>query len=125
VAREANGTSHPFPITMEVDRDGCFSSSAVGTTTDGSGYTLQLTVVNPGFNSTLQITLWDRAGNVLAASTRAPSCNASFYCITDSDGVSLVGGTGDLTGGPITDTLGQTLITATLTQSSTGDSYTY
>src|SRR5258706_13511996 len=103
------------PTTMEVDRDGCFSASAVGTTTEGSGYTLQLTVVN----STLQLTLWDRAGNTLAASTRAPSCNVAFYCIPEPDGVSLIGGTGASTWGPITNPLGRTVATAPPTQAST------
>jgi RHS repeat-associated protein len=109
---------------MQVDRDGCFGTSAFGTTTDGSGYTLQLTVLNPGLLGILQEVLWDKTGNVVNQPVSLPaSCHGDYRCITDPDGVSAYGG--DYSGYSVVDTLGQTFITPTITGGSSGDTYTY
>jgi RHS repeat-associated protein len=120
---ESNGTQHPFPASMEVDAGGCFGTSAFGTTTDGSGYTLQLTIVNPGPQGTLQTTLWDKAGNVIHPYPAPPSCNGDNNCIIDQDGVAADGGF--FNSSPLVDTTGQPLVTPNRTGASAGDTYTY
>jgi hypothetical protein len=109
---EPNGTLHPLPTAITVDLFGCQNSSASGSPADGSGYTFTVQVVNRNLNETL----WDKAGDLLNT-----TCQGHSYCASDSDGVTMYGGTGLITGGPIVDTLGQTIINATLNH--TGNSW--
>jgi RHS repeat-associated protein len=130
VVQEANGTVHSFQPQggggggVLVDSLGCQYPSSSGTTTDGSGYSITVHTSTAGFNTTL----YDKSGNLLEANSLPASCNGQVYCATDSDGISMYGGTGINTGGPIVDTLGQTVINATLnrpTGSSWQDKYQY
>jgi len=58
------GTTHPLASQVKIDHDGCDGSQATGITTDGSGYTLSVTL-SGGLPSA---TVYDRSGNQLSAS---------------------------------------------------------
>ena len=112
---ETNGTKHPFQPGVSVYSGPCATTSVTATTTDNSGYTMR---AQGQANGSPQLTLWDKSGNVLQSS----SC-PNGVCITDSDGISL---TGSLYGsGNVVDTLGQNIVTSTVTYGLSGDRYTY
>jgi hypothetical protein len=58
---DSNGTIHPIQAGVQVTTGYCGNSSYSGTTTDNSGYTMQL----QGANGGVQVTLWDKSGNLL------------------------------------------------------------
>jgi RHS repeat-associated protein len=72
---DSYGTSHPLPSTMKVDLYGCISNHAVGTTTDGSGYTMQIDTNSSG----ITYLIYDRSGNRLNQFPRYP------FTFTDAD----------------------------------------
>lgn len=63
--------------------------------------------MNPGPTGTLQVTLWDKAGNLLESPTPPAPCNGvnAYSCISDPDGIGEPS-----SGGPIVDTLGQDIM---------------
>lgn len=122
VVVETDGTVHPVQPGIEVQSGYCGDSLPFqATTTDNSGYTMQL----QGHNGGVQATLWDKSGNLLETPTAPPSCNGvpTTYCITDPDGVSITGYL--YGGGNVVDTLGQNIITETVTYGLSGDKYVF
>jgi len=84
---------HPFqqgnPGAIVVDLGGCVATSASGAATDGSGFFIQVTVVNPGIYAQLEVSLWDKGGNLVQTTTPPASCNGKITCVTDPDGISM------------------------------------
>jgi hypothetical protein len=115
VVSDAQGTLHPFPSSVIVPEGSCGSGTVSGTTTDNSGYSISITTAPPSY--VMQITLWDKAGNLLQTES-----------VTDPDGVSMTGIPGFGNGPLVVDTLGQTVVTGTFshqTGTTWNDQYTY
>ena len=100
---DTSGVFHPLPASIKVDNDHCDPLPVTGVTSDGSGYTLQIT--------STAFTLWDRSGRTFT----------NGVGVTDPDGVKESGS------GTYTDSLNTNVLTATYNGGSNGasDTYTY
>ncbi len=119
---DETGAYHPFPGTMQVDSLGCIGTQATGVTTDGTGYTLNITSSNP-----LTYGLYDSSGNKL---THSISGSLVTNTVNDPDGAQLqsVWNTStEVT--TYTDTLGTTALTGPggsgNAENGSPDKYTY
>lgn len=99
------GTAHPLPSTIKVDNDHCDTPPATGVTTDGSGYTMQVS----------NFSVWDRSGT-----------KASNPALTDPDRVTE-SATWNGSTATYTDSLNTTVMTEVLNGGVNGasDTYTY
>lgn len=101
------GTAHPLPSTIKVDNDHCDTPPATGVTTDGSGYTMQVS----------NFSVWNRSGIEVANNPYNP-------VVTDPDGakesVTWNGSTATYT-----DSLNTTVLTEVLGGVPAPDTYTY
>ncbi|HZQ24839.1 MAG TPA: hypothetical protein VFA89_18770, partial [Terriglobales bacterium] len=108
---DPTGAAHPLPnVTMDVD--GCYLTSWTATTTDGSGYTLNITATNPSLTGVI----YDRAGN-------KTSWSGNTVTVTDPDGATI-SNTSNAGVYTYTDSLGTTALSTTYT-GSTSDTYYY
>lgn len=121
VVFDETGASHPINGGTIVYADpSCGSQQATAMTLDGSGYTLNLTViVDANGGSTLNYALSDKSGNVQTQTqTHTANTGTVAYVNTDPDGVqstrtfSTTSGVANSTS-VLVDSLGQTAITAT------------
>lgn len=94
---DPQGGVHPFPG-VQIDLAGCFDGQPVGTTNDGSGYTMSVT---PG----VVTWLYTRSGTLLNPPVQSPSTTGK---ITDRNG-NIV----STDGTHFTDTLSTTALTVT------------
>lgn len=81
--RDSTGASHRITMSSSVDLDGCLPSSATGTASDNTGYSLQVTVVGRQFITTM----WDAGGNHGTVSDYGGG--GTVLTSTDPDGVSV------------------------------------
>jgi RHS repeat-associated protein len=123
---DTTGATHPFPPGDTViisTHSGCSSGGFTAQTTDGSGYTITVSRTQNG--ASYATTVWDKSGNTISSS------NNSNNMLNTPDGNSLSNsisfGT-NYTNYTYTDTLAQTVLTATIYNPhsvSTPDTYVY
>jgi RHS repeat-associated protein len=117
---DALGTVHPIPSSIKVDQDGCIANQATAMTVDGSGYTMQITLTKQVYT----VAIYDRSGNQLMMHS-----NGLGYTLTDPDLVTESYSWVDVQNVSLTttftDTLGDTALTNTITDSPYGNASTY
>ncbi len=94
------GNAHSFG-NLQVWNDACGPQSAVGTTTDGSGYTINMSTTQGASSATA--TMWPRQGGKLSPPINSTSATGSH---TDANGNQI-----SFNGTSFTDTLGTTVLT--------------
>jgi RHS repeat-associated protein len=109
-AFDALGTSHPLPTTFVVNMCPGVTLPGLAVTTDGSGYTLEVTSNNP-----LTYVVYDSSGN-----KASPSATSLAATVADPDNAHV-----SFDGSIYTDTLGATALTVQMNYGPSPDTYTY